>query len=50
MPPEASFSFGAYERTGNPTLVARNCYAEKITTPSGPRLEMRARPGSGGLR
>lgn len=38
-------SFGAYERTGNPTLVARNCYTEEVDGPTGPALQLRERPG-----
>lgn len=43
--PEAAISFGAYERTGNPDLVALNCYAEQVPSANGPRLQMRQRPG-----
>ena len=43
--PEASISFGAYIRTGDPTLVAANCFAEEVPGASGSRLEMRARAG-----
>lgn len=56
--PTAAISFGAYERTGNPELVALNCYAEQVPGPSGPQLQLRQRPsvnafkgvGSGPLR
>lgn len=41
---DASISFGAYERTGNPDLVALNCYAEQVPGPSGPTLQLRQRP------
>jgi len=43
--PEAGISFGAYERTGNPDLVALNCYAEQVPSANGPRLQLRQRPG-----
>lgn len=43
--PRASISFGAYERTGNPRLVALNCYAEQVPGPSGAELQLRQRPG-----
>lgn len=43
--PELQIAMGAYQRTGDPTLAARNCYAEQVAGPSGPRIEMRARPG-----
>lgn len=43
--PEASISFGAYQRTGNPTLAALNCYAEEYPSANGRRVQMRARPG-----
>lgn len=43
--PDVSISFGAYERTGNPDLVALNCYAEQIPGPAGPTLQLRQRPG-----
>lgn len=42
---ELAFAWGAYERTGEPSLVAKNCYAEKVETPDGPRFHLRARPG-----
>ncbi|MCR5876995.1 hypothetical protein [Phenylobacterium sp. J367] len=42
---EIALGFGAYERTGNPTLVCKNLYAESVLTPSGSRLQLRARPG-----
>jgi hypothetical protein len=42
---DAQISFGAYERTGNPDLVAINCYAEQYPGDQGPRIEMRARLG-----
>lgn len=56
--PSAQISFGAYRRTGNPTLAALNCYAEQYPTAKGPAIQMRARPGweafvapgSGGFR
>lgn len=43
--PEANINFGAYERTGNPTLAAVNVYAETYPSASGLRIQMRARPG-----
>lgn len=43
--PSAQISFGAYQRTGNPTLAALNCYAEQFPTGRGPSIQMRARPG-----
>jgi len=42
---EAAISFGAYQRTGNPTLAALNCYAEEYPSAGGKRLQMRARAG-----
>lgn len=42
---EAAISFGAHERTGNPTLAALNCYAEEYPSAGGKRLQMRARAG-----
>jgi len=42
---EAALVLAAYERTGNPTLVARNVYAETVETPAGTRMQLRARPG-----
>jgi hypothetical protein len=42
---EAQIAFGSYERTGNPDLVAINCYAEQYPGDTGPRIQMRARPG-----
>lgn len=43
--PEASIVFGGYFRTGNPDLVDLNCYVEQVPNPSGPRLQLRQRPG-----
>lgn len=43
--PEAAISFGAHERTGNPTLAALNCYAEEYPSAGGKRIAMRARAG-----
>lgn len=43
--PELQIAYGAYQRTGDPTLAARNCYAEQVPGPTGPRIEMRQRPG-----
>jgi hypothetical protein len=38
-------TFGAYQRTGNPTLAALNCYAEEYPSASGKRVQMRSRAG-----
>lgn len=43
--PELAIPFGAYERTGDPTLITRNCYTERVETPAGQRTQLRARPG-----
>lgn len=43
--PKAAISFGAYERTGNPDLVAQNCYAEALPGASGQQLQLRQRAG-----
>lgn len=45
MPETAAITFGAYQRTGNPTTVSLNTYIEAVQTPSGERLQERARPG-----
>lgn len=38
-------SYGAYKRTGNPTLASVNCYVEEYPSASGPASQMRARAG-----
>ncbi|WP_133254297.1 hypothetical protein [Phenylobacterium deserti] len=43
--PELSIVLGAYERTGDPTLVARNLYTEQVATPAGAKNQLRVRPG-----
>lgn len=42
---KAPISFGAYRRTGNPTLAAANCFVEEYPGASGPALQIRARAG-----